>query len=79
MTRTQIFGNRKDTRTQIADLPETSVELTEREMRIVSGGLAARVSGCGVAALSMTALMVGGVIRKDPTNYVTGRGDHDTD
>lgn len=30
----------KGTRTQITDLPETNVELSERELRIVSGGQA---------------------------------------
>ena len=29
----------KETRTQIADLPEIAVELSQKELRIVSGGL----------------------------------------
>lgn len=31
--------NSKATRTQIADLPETSVEMSEQELQLVSGGL----------------------------------------
>jgi lactobin A/cerein 7B family class IIb bacteriocin len=81
MTRTQISGNQKDTRTQITDLPEVSVELSEREMRIVSGGLAPRVGGCGVVALAASAKMVSGGIGGslgDKTQYNTN-GDWDTD
>ena len=72
MTRTQIFGNKKDTRTQIADLPETSVELSEREMRIVTGGLVARLACNAVVSAKASGLM-------DKTNVVTGQGDWDTD
>jgi hypothetical protein len=74
MTRTQISGNQKDTRTQITDLPEVSLELSEREMRIVSGGLAPRVGGCGVVALAASAKMVSGTIGGylgDKTQYNT--------
>ena len=67
MTRTQIFGNKKDTRTQIADLPETSVELSEREMRIVTGGLVARLA-CNAASSAIA----GGLMGK--TNIATGQG-----
>ena len=67
MTRTQ-----KETRTEISDLPQIAVELSEREMRIVTGGLVARLA-CN-AALSATA---SGLM--DKTNVVTGQGDWDTD
>jgi hypothetical protein len=43
----------KTTRTEINDIPETSVELSELEMRIVSGGLASQLacySASGLAA-----------------------------
>jgi len=36
----------KSTRSQITDLPEVAVEVSERELRIVSGGLAASVMAC---------------------------------
>ena len=71
MTRTQISGKQKDTRTQIADLPETAVELSEREMRIVSGGLASKSLACYTASAK-----VGGLA--DKTQYNTN-GDWDTD
>ena len=73
MTRNQIFGGKKAMRTQITDLPRIAVELSEREMRIVSGGLNAIIRGCGVVG---TPIIVGP--SKDRTYYVTG-GDHDTD
>ena len=34
------------TRTEIKDLPEIAIELTEEELRIVSGGLAASTLAC---------------------------------
>lgn len=34
-----MFQKSKITRTQIADLPEINVELSDKELRIVSGGL----------------------------------------
>ena len=34
------------TRTEIKDLPEIVIELTEEELRIVSGGLAASTLAC---------------------------------
>jgi hypothetical protein len=55
--------------------------LSEREMRIVSGGLAPRVGGCGVVALAASAKMVSGAIGGslgDKTQYNTN-GDWDTD
>lgn len=71
MTRTQTSGKQKDTRTQIVDLPETAVELSEREMRIVSGGLASKLASCYTATAT-----VGGLA--DKTQYNTN-GDWDTD
>lgn len=74
MTRNQIFGGKKTMRTQITDLPQIAVELSEREMRIVSGGLN--------AAMGLACAPSGGPIiigpAKNRTYFVTG-GDHDTD
>ena len=53
----------KTNRTQINDLPEQAVELTDLDMRIVSGGLATAL-GC-YSAQKKTA--------------TTKDGDHDTD
>jgi len=61
----------KSTRTQIQDLPEISAELSEREMRIVTGGLLA-VMACSALAFAPIAMV-------DRTSYITGRGDHDSD
>ena len=66
MTRTQ-----KETRTEISDLPQIAVELSEREMRIVTGGLAARLA-CNAASSAVA----GGLMGK--TNIATGQ-DWDTD
>jgi hypothetical protein len=63
----------KINRTQIADLPETSVELTESDMRIVSGGLRSGIYGCSVRVASVS---VSGF--SDKTQYNTN-GDWDTD
>jgi hypothetical protein len=46
MTSKQSFPNQKVTRTQITDLPEIAAELSERELRIVSGGLTASAMAC---------------------------------
>ena len=67
MTRTQ-----KETRTEISDLPQIAVELSEREMRIVTGGLVARLACNAAAPAKASGLM-------DKTNVVTGQGDWDTD
>jgi hypothetical protein len=65
--------NSKITRTQIADLPEINVELSDNELRIVSGGLkAAFMCFSRVAVTSTTAR------RGVPTDYNTN-GDHDAD
>ena len=53
----------KTNRTQIYDLPEQAVELTDLDMRIVSGGLASAL-GCYSA--------------KTKTN-TSNNGDYDTD
>jgi hypothetical protein len=46
MTSKQSFTNQKVTRTQITDLPEIAAELSERELRIVSGGLTTGAMAC---------------------------------
>ena len=66
-----MFQKSKITRTQIADLPEINVELTESDMRIVSGGLKSGVYGCGVRVASVS-------LRGDRTQYNTN-GDWDSD
>jgi hypothetical protein len=72
MTRNQILGGKKTMRTQITDLPQIAVELSEREMRIVSGGLSLAMGlGCGGGPI-----IIGPA--KNRTDYNTG-GDHDPD
>jgi hypothetical protein len=56
----------KTTRTEINDIPETSVELSELEMRVVSGGLASLMACYSARGLGGT------------TNVATGQ-DWDTD
>jgi hypothetical protein len=56
----------KNTRTEINDIPETSVELSELEMRVVSGGLASLLACYSASGLA------------SPTNVRTGQ-DWDTD
>lgn len=73
MTRNQSSGTQKGTRTRIADIPEIAVELSEREMRIVSGGLTAIWRGCSVVPL-----LQAGVSIRPRTQYNTN-GDWDTD
>jgi hypothetical protein len=58
------------TRTRITDLPEIAVELSEKELRIVSGGLRP-----AFACYSRTA---SASLRGEPTDYNTN-GDHDSD
>ena len=71
MMSTQMLGRWKTKRTLISNLPEIAVELSEREMRIVSGGL----SGAGFAC---QAAHVGKFRGALVTNFNTG-GDHDSD
>jgi|HubBroStandDraft_1064217.scaffolds.fasta_scaffold08325_5 hypothetical protein len=42
----------KTMRTEINDIPETSVELSELEMRVVSGGLASLLACYSASALA---------------------------
>jgi hypothetical protein len=72
MTRYQILGKQKAMRTQITDLSEIAVELSEREMRIVSGGLRTN----GMACSPLFAPVGGSFLPR--TSYITG-GDHDSD
>lgn len=65
----------KGIRTQIANLPEIDAELSEREMRIVSGGMTPRIAMCFAGATSAQA--VGGMLM-EKTQYNTN-GDWDTD
>jgi hypothetical protein len=60
----------KMTRTQIADLPENAVELSENELRIVAGGLRA-IFACNTVVVSRSLL-------GEPTDWNTN-GDHDPD
>ena len=64
--------SRKSIRTQITDLPQTVVELSDNELRIVAGGLRAPI-GCG-GRLALTSSLFYG----EPTTYNTN-GDHDPD
>jgi len=77
MTSSQSFVNQKSTRTQITNLPEIAVELTEREMRIVSGGFTSNVRGCSPIALP-PGEPIAAIGRRVPTNTNNG-GDHDSD
>jgi hypothetical protein len=56
----------KTTRTEINDIPETSVELSELEMRVVSGGLSSQLACYSARGLAA------------PTNVLTGQ-DWDSD
>jgi hypothetical protein len=68
MTSKQSFTNQKVTRTQITDLAEIAVELSERELRIVSGGLTASAMACS----PMVTTQIGGRIYRG----TGGDGDH---
>lgn len=68
MTSKQSFTNQKVTRTQITDLPEIAAELSERELRIVSGGLTASVMACS----PLVTTKIGGRIYRG----TGGDGDH---
>ena len=64
----------KSTRTQITDMPERSVELSEKDMRIVAGGLRSQLAcfnGIHVAQIS--------VALYNATDVYTAPGDHDSD
>jgi hypothetical protein len=72
MTRKQMFGKEKATRTRMTDLPQIAVELSDREMRIVSGGLKAGAMACFQFVAPPSGSLRG------TTQYNTG-GDWDTD
>ena len=72
MTSNQVLGKQKAMRTQITDLPEIALELSEREMRIVSGGLTANGLAC-----SPFIVPTGGSLHQR-TNRITN-GDWDSD
>ena len=72
MTRNQILGKQKAMRTGITDLSEIAVELSEREMRIVSGGLSTN----GLACSAFIPQVVGSM--RPRTNVATGQ-DWDSD
>lgn len=65
----------KGTRTQIVDLAEIAVELSESEMRIVSGGISVNMASCTVVKNSPNSA---GFKLAGRTQYITG-GDWDTD
>lgn len=64
----------KATRTQITDLPEFVVELSEREMRVISGGLT-NIMACQLRAAPLKSTL--GV--RPATDQWTAPGDHDAD
>ena len=66
MTRKQ-----QGTRTQITNLPEITVELSESELRIVSGGVRTALA-CYAQNVASTSAFT------NRTDYITG-GDHDSD
>lgn len=68
-----MIQKQKGTRTQIEDLAEIAVELSEREMRIVSGGVSVNMRACAVNSPSSSAMLFGGC-----TNVATGN-DWDCD
>lgn len=67
-----MFQKSKITRTQIADLPEIDVELSDKELRIVSGSLRAVLSCYSRVAVKKSSFS------GTPTDYNTS-GDHDAD
>jgi len=60
------------TRTQIMDLPEIAVELSEREMRVISGGLTNLLACSQVAPSKLT-------LGLQATSTICAPADHDTD
>jgi hypothetical protein len=70
MTFTKVLEKRTPIRTQITDLPEIAVELSEREMRVVSGGIASTARACTTLVYPAASAWPSGT---------TNDGDHDTD
>jgi hypothetical protein len=68
-----MLQKQKCTRTQITDLAEIAVELSDREMRIVSGGISVNMRSCAVNISSS-----GGTLFAGCTNVATGQ-DWDCD
>jgi hypothetical protein len=68
-----MFQKSKITRTQIADLPEINVELSDRELRIVSGGLRPVMNCVSRVPVKKSSFSSG-----TATDYNTS-GDHDPD
>jgi hypothetical protein len=60
------------TRTQISDLPEIAVELSEREMRVISGGLTNMLACFQATPSNLTRGL-------QATSSITAPADHDTD
>jgi hypothetical protein len=60
------------TRTQISDLPEIAVELSEREMRVISGGLTNMLACFQATPSKLTRGL-------QATSSITAPADHDTD
>jgi hypothetical protein len=60
------------TRTQITDLPEIAVELSEREMRVISGGLTNMLACFQAAPSKLTRGL-------QATSTICAPADHDTD
>jgi len=60
------------TRTQITDLPEIAVELSEREMRVISGGLTNMLACFQPVPSKLTRGL-------QATSSITAPADHDTD
>jgi hypothetical protein len=68
-----IFGRQKKAlQTQIADLAATPVELTEREMRVVSGGFSSTITACAVYAPPSAGFAA-------PSYGTINDGDHDVE
>ncbi len=63
-----LFAKQNAIRTQITDLEEIAVELSEREMRIVSGGLTPTARAC-----------VAVIYGPNNASNTTNDSDHDTD
>jgi hypothetical protein len=67
-----MLQKQQGTRTQITDLAEIAVELSDREMRIVSGGILATVLACAVHSPPISGSL-------GSRSNTTNDGDHDTD
>ena len=68
----------KATRTQIADLPEIAVELSEQELRIVSGSLRAAFSCYSRVSPTLALSSKTSSLSGTPTQFNTN-GDWDSD